>query len=169
MHSLWFSLHEFILRGFSVLVPLFMSLIPILPGGLNGSVCPAVNLLVGLKEDTPPWPCSRGQDAEHPVWNTYSPECCIWVPQSPSAAHARTWTVNLVLQQPGRPPGLRGLSASQRRKWRLRKGSDLSRAPWCISEGEGERTRPSFQSRTRAQWLENGLWCHPTVWPCTIY
>lgn len=115
------------------------------PGRPQGPVCPAECLLMGLKEDSPPWPCSRGRDVEHPTGNTFSPECYSWAPFPPSTAHARygqsAWSYN----SPGKPPGGEDCLLPRERNGGSERGSDLSRVPQCISEGEGEQNRPFFR------------------------
>lgn len=62
----------------------------------------------------------QGPRCRAPRWKHLLPRMLHLGPTSPSTAHARTWTVGVVLQQPWEVSRLRGHFASQRKRWTLR-------------------------------------------------
>lgn len=142
---------------------------PIL-GGLQGPVCPAQCLLVGLKENSLPWPCSRGQDAkmQSTLLEIPAPHNAAPGPHFPRIVHARIGTVSVVLQQPWEITRLR-LFASQRKRQKLRGPVNYPGSHSVLVRLKEQKPDLSSREGGRAQWLENRLWCHPTMQHCTIY
>lgn len=140
---------------------------PIL-GGRQGPVRPAQGLLVGLKENAPPGPAPGAKMQSTPL-EIPAPQNAAPGPHFPQHSPCKDMD-----SQCGLTTALGGRQVERtfcfpEKEMETQRASELSRVPQCISEGEGAKTRPSFQSGGRAQWLENRLWCHPPILPCAIY